>query len=369
MYLFSFIVQILINYVICVDFLRLLKVLTALTISWCLLRRTLKRSPSSSSCETSSPGCPFLGIIGDFWRAVSTKKQDGRDDVKAKVVKRSLWSRTPVRSPLVDFYPHMNQASLAGPHFLSAYSGQAFDPNLTHFYPHRPVAFSKIFSIFIRILPQGVLVCWYNTPGRVSKLRDIPSHEAWTRAQVCYVSIPQKGNVQFLLWQFFGGVAGPHEPFRWPSGKFIWLLPFLAFGLAKGQKGKKHKFLPINYYTKLPFKFNVGWHFNFLPFYLFLASFGLVRPCSKAEKASAILLMAISGICIWLLLPYPVPHSPYSDLHFVLHEIIHSAAFEVTDSLSLSLTHPVPRNIAFPTPLGWIWLTDYHIKRCAVSSI
>ena len=41
------------------------------------------------------------------------------------------------------------------PWFLSAYPGQAFDPKMTHFYPHRPEAFSKILSIFIRILPQG----------------------------------------------------------------------------------------------------------------------------------------------------------------------------------------------------------------------
>ena len=83
------------------------------------------------------------------------------------MVKRLLWYLTypvtPVRSLLVDFYLHMNQAGSHRPPFLSAYPGQAFDPNLTHFYPHRPVAFSKIFSIFICILPQGVQ-CTFRGP-------------------------------------------------------------------------------------------------------------------------------------------------------------------------------------------------------------
>ena len=135
MYLFSFIVQILINYVILHRFLALIiesfdniLMSPAKNLVW-------KDHHLQVLVRLRALVVHSLVVSATFEEQWAQRKQDGRpgDDVKAKVVKRSLlWSRTPVRSPLVDFYPHMNQASLAGPHF----------------YIHRPVAFSKLFSHF-----------------------------------------------------------------------------------------------------------------------------------------------------------------------------------------------------------------------------
>ena len=51
----------------------------------------------------------------------------------------------------VDFLSAWEPGFHRRPRLLSAYSGQAFSPNFTHFYPHRPKAFCQNFSIFIRI--------------------------------------------------------------------------------------------------------------------------------------------------------------------------------------------------------------------------
>ena len=65
---------------------------------------------------------------------------------------------------------------LSPAHIFIRISGS--DPNLTHFYPHRPVAFSKIFSIFIRILPQGVQ-CTFRGPRMTQSAPDKRTPENW----------------------------------------------------------------------------------------------------------------------------------------------------------------------------------------------